>query len=142
MGLKQDIRTSSSVHGQQVSEHIARLPLHVRPALTHLRGLMLSIDTEIKEHIKWNAPAFYYSGKMKAFDAKEHKRDILVMNWRKDKIMCVLPTGACIENSTEILEGDYKDGRRIIFFTDLNDILSKERFLRNAIREWLDRIEK
>lgn len=125
-----------------VTEHISKLPENVKPAIEYLRKVMLSINCEISEHIKWNSPAFYYSGKIKAFNAKEYKRDILVLNLRNNKIMCVLPTGMNIINNTEILEGDYTDGRRIIHFKDLDDIKVKEQKLINAITEWLELIEK
>ncbi|MBX2917155.1 MAG: hypothetical protein KF856_17935 [Cyclobacteriaceae bacterium] len=78
----------------------------------------------------------------KDFDPKEYKRDILVMNLRKDKIMCVLPTGMSIKNNTQILEGNYTDGRRIINFNDLADIKAKEEKLKLTIKEWLDLIER
>ena len=90
---------------EQVTEHISKLPQTIQPAVEYLRQVILSIDTEIGEHIKWNSPAFYFSGEMKPFDPKEYKRDILVMNLRNEKIMCVLPTGMKIEKNTEILEG-------------------------------------
>lgn len=105
-------------------------------------GSVLSIDGEIAKHIKWNSPAFYYSGEIKAFDPKEYKRDILVMNLRKDKIMCVLPTGMNIKTNVDILEGDYADGKRMIYFKDLEDIQQKESKLRATIKEWLSLIEK
>lgn len=127
---------------EQVTNHIKLLPTEIQPAIEHLRQVMLSIDTEIAEHIKWNSPAFYYLGDIKAFDAKEYKRDILVMNLRNNKIMCVLPTGMNIKVNTEILEGDYTDGRRMIYFKDLNDIKEKEQKFRNAIKEWLELVEK
>lgn len=127
---------------EQVEQHIANLPKEIQPAIEHLRQLILSIDNNIAEHIKWNSPAFYYSGEMKAFDPKEYKRDILVMNLRKDKIMCVLPTGMTIKNNTEILEGDYTDGRRIVNFKSLDDIKQKEAKFIETIKEWLTLIEK
>jgi hypothetical protein len=127
---------------EQVKEHIGKLPETIRPAIEYLRQVILSIDTEIAEHIKWNSPAFYFSGKMKPFDPKEYKRDILVMNLRNDQIMCVLPTGMRIVKNSEILEGKYTDGRRMINFKDLDDIKAKEQKLRNAITEWLELIEK
>lgn len=127
---------------EQVDQHIAKLSPHIQPAIQYLRQVMLSIDNEIAEHIKWNSPAFYYSGEIKAFDPKEYKRDILVMNLRKDKIMCVLPTGMNIKTNVEILEGDYTDGRRMICFKDLEDIQQKEPKLRATIKEWLSLIEK
>jgi hypothetical protein len=79
---------------------------------------------------------------MKDFDPKQYKRDILVMNLRKDKIMCVLPTGMDLSNNTEILEGNYTDGRRIINFSNLEDIKRKEVMLMEVIKEWLSLIEK
>ena len=125
-----------------VAQHIERLPPDIQPAVQYLCRLILSIDPEIAEHIKWNSPAFYYSGEIKPFDPKEYKRDILVMNLRKHKIMCVLPTGTKIKQNTEILEGDYTDGRRMITFTDLEDIKSKEEKFKETIKEWMSLIEK
>lgn len=127
---------------EQVTEHIGKLPETIRSAVEYLMQLILSIDTEIAEHIRWNSPAFYFSGEMKPFDPKEYKRDILVMNLRNDKIMCVLPTGMSIVTNTEILEGNYTDGRRMINFKDLADIKAKEQPLRNAIKEWLEQVVK
>ena len=127
---------------EQVSQHIAQLPGHIRPAVEYLRKAILSVDDSIAEHIKWNAPAFYYNGEMKASDPKEYKRDMLVMNLRKDKIMCVLPTGTIIRKNTELLEGDYTDGRRMIHFKGLDDIKAKEKQLKITLKEWLGQIEK
>lgn len=125
-----------------VTEHIEKLPKEIQPAIAYLRQLILSIDPEIAEQIKWNSPAFRYTGKMKPFDPKEYKQDILVMNLRKDKIMCVLPTGAILTKNIKILEGDYTDGRRIITFKDFADIKAKENELKKVIKEWLNLIEK
>lgn len=127
---------------EQVSQHIQKLQPAEQPVVEYLRQLILSVNDKIAEHIKWNSPAFYYTGEMKAFDPKEYKRDILVMNLRKGKIMCVLPTGMAIKKNTEILEGTYTDGRRMITFADLSDIKKKEQKLKNTIKEWLDLVEK
>ena len=126
----------------QVNQHIQKLPAAIQPAIEYLRQVILSVDKEIAEHIKWNSPAFYYSGEMKAFNPKEYKRDILVMNLRKDKIMCVLPTGMNIKKHTEILEGDYTDGRRMIYFNDIEDAKQKKQQLIDALKEWLSLVEK
>jgi hypothetical protein len=64
------------------------------------------------------------------------------MNLRKEKILCVLPTGISIKQNTAILEGDYTDGRRMITFKDLDDIKAKEQQFKDAIKEWLSLIEK
>ena len=39
----------------------------------------------------------------------------------KGRVLLVFPSGAKIDNASQILEGDYKDGRRIIVFKDKAD---------------------
>jgi hypothetical protein len=41
-----------------------------------------------------------------------------------------------------LLEGDYKDGRRTMIFTDLKDVKAKEKALQTLIKEWLKTVEK
>lgn len=127
---------------EQVSQHIRQLSKEIQPAINYLCELILAVDKDIAAHIKWNSPAFYYTGEMKDFDPKEYKRDILVMNLRKDKIMCVLPTGMNIKTNTRLLEGDYTDGRRIITFKNLEDIKQKEGQLKELIKEWISLVDR
>ena len=79
---------------------------------------------------------------MKPFDPKEYKRDIIVMNLYKGWIMLVFPSGAKIKDTSGLLEGDYKDGRRTMIFTDLKDVKAKEKALQTLIKEWLKTVEK
>jgi hypothetical protein len=99
------------------------------------------IDPEIREHIKWNSMAFFYSGEMEEFDAKEYKRDILVVNLHRGKFLLVFPTGSKIENS--ILKGkNYPDGRKILTIDSLSDLKKIESDLKAGIINWLAQIEK
>jgi len=41
-----------------------------------------------------------------------------------------------------LFEGDYKDGRRIIIFKDLDDVKSKEKALKKLIKDWLKLVDK
>jgi hypothetical protein len=79
---------------------------------------------------------------MKPFDPKEYKRDIIVMNLHKGRIMLVFPSGAKVKNSSGFLEGDYKDGRRTVVFTDIDDVKAKQKILQDVIKEWLILVEK
>ena len=139
MANAKSIKASDS---EQVTSYIKKLDKDLASAIEFARQIILSSDKEIKEHIKWNSPSFYFSGEMKPFDPKEYKRDLIVMNLHKGSILMVLPTGARIKKATEILEGDYKDGRRLIRFKDLNDIKSKQTKLKAVIKEWFSLIEK
>jgi hypothetical protein len=79
---------------------------------------------------------------MKPFDPKEYKREIIVFNLFKGKIMLVFPSGAKVNDASGLLEGDYKDGRRIVIFKDLKDVKAKEKNLQQAIKVWLKLVDK
>lgn len=127
---------------EQVTQHIKRLKATVAEVVETLRQIILSTDEEIGERIKWNNPSFYYKGDMKEFDPKEYKRDMIVMNLFKDRIMLVFPSGAKVNDKSGLLEGDYKDGRRISIFKDLSDVKQKQKALQKIIKDWLKLLDK
>jgi hypothetical protein len=127
---------------QQVTAHIQKLDPAIRDVVETLRQIILNTDTEIGEYIKWNNPSFYYTGEMAPFDPKEYKRDIIVMNLHKNRIMLVFPSGAKVNDTTGLLEGDYKDGRRLAIFKDMDDVKAKIIHLQNVIKKWLALVEK
>lgn len=128
---------------EQVSDYISKLEITLAEIILYLRNLILETDQEIAEHIKWNSVSFYYSGEMKPFDAKEYKRDLLVLNiHRKQGIIIVFPTGNKIKDPSGLLEGNYSDGRKIAIIKDLEDAKVKKEPLQDAIKDWLSKIEK
>jgi hypothetical protein len=127
---------------EQVTEHIQKLDPEVAKIVETIRQIILNTDKEIGERIKWNNPSFYYLGDIKPFNPKEYKREIAVFNLFKGRIMLVFPSGAKINDTTGLFEGDYKDGRRLIIFKDLEDVLLKQNNLQNIIKEWLKLVEK
>ncbi|HVW12763.1 MAG TPA: DUF1801 domain-containing protein [Mucilaginibacter sp.] len=135
-------KTAGLTDAEEVTAHIQKLEPGLRKIIEKLRGIILDIDKEIGERIKWNNPSFYYTGEMQPFDPKEYKREIIVFNLFKGRIMLVFPSGAKINDMMGFLEGDYKDGRRIHIFKDMDDVLAKEKTLQHVIREWLKLVEK
>ena len=127
---------------EEVTEHIKKLEPGLGIIIGVIRQIILSTDKEIGERIKWNNLSFYYTGEMKPFDPKEYKREIIVMNLFKGRIMLVFPTGAKVNDTSGLLQGDYKDGRRITVFKDMNDVRSKEMALQKVIKQWLKLVEK
>lgn len=125
-----------------MTEHIRKLDPELGGVIETIRQIILSTDKEIGERIKWNNPSFYYTGEMKPFDPKEYKREIVVMNLFKGRIMLVFPSGAKVKDTSGLLEGDYKDGRRIATFKDLNDVKAKEKSLKKIIKDWLKLVDK
>ncbi len=127
---------------EQVTNHIRKLDAAFGKLIETLRQIILSTHKEVGERIKWNNPSFYYTGKIKPFDPKEYKREIIVFNLYKKRILLVFPSGAKIKDPLGLLEGDYKDGRRIMIFKDMEDIKSKEKALQQLIKNWLKQVEK
>jgi hypothetical protein len=126
----------------QVDAHIATLDPTIAPIIEALRKIILSTDKTIGEHIKWNNPCYYYTAEMKPFNPKEYKREIVVFNLYKGRVMMVFPSGARVNDTTGFLTGEYKDGRRIAVIEDLKDAKAKKKVLQAVIREWLRTIDK
>ena len=141
--MKATSKTSAPVSDKdQVTEHIKKLGPELRKTIQYLRELILSTDKEVGERIKWNNPSFYFTGEMKPFDPKEYKREIIVCNLHKGRVMLVFPSGAKVNDTSGFLEGDYKDGRRIVVFKDMDDIKSKKKLLQKVIKAWLKLVDK
>lgn len=122
---------------EKVTAHIGHLEPAVAETIQTIRQTILEAHPQIGEHIKWNSPAFFYAGVMKPFDPKEYKRDIVVVNLHRGKILLVFPTGDTIPDDTGLLEGSYTDGRRLVTFKDLADVKAKKKSLQHVIQQWI-----
>ena len=128
---------------EKVNEFMAELKYPLAEVIQYFRELILSIDKKIGEGIFYKAPAFYYTGKMKPFNPKDYKRYIVGCNlFRKDLLRVIFLRGATVADPTGILEGDYKDGRRLMSFTSIEDVKSKEKALKSIIKELVKNIDK
>ncbi len=127
---------------ESVNKHIAKLDPQTAEIVQAIRKIFLNSHKEIAERIKWNNPSFYFTGEMKPFDPKEYKREIAVFNLYKGRIMLVFPSGARVKDTSGLLEGDYKDGRRILIIKNHDDFKTKEKNLHKVIKEWIRTIDK
>jgi hypothetical protein len=85
-----------------------------------------------------NGPTFYFMGKMKPFAPKEYKRYLVGFNFfKQDAIRLIFLRGADAKDTTQILEGDYKDGRRILTFKNMEEVKKHEVALKKIIKELL-----
>jgi uncharacterized protein YdeI (YjbR/CyaY-like superfamily) len=136
-------KTIQLTQEEHVENYLNLLEHPLRKAVEALREIVLETDKEIGEQIKWNSLAFYYTGKMKPFDPREYKRDIVVFNLgKKDFVLLVFPTGVIINDKTGILEGKFKDTRKIVKFTSLDEVKSKKKDLQYVIRDWLKLVDR
>jgi hypothetical protein len=128
---------------EKVDAYMGKLKHPLAKVVQDLRQIILSTDKEIGEEIKWNAPTFFYAGKMKPANPKEYRRYIVVFNlFKQDCIRLVFPSGAKVKDSSGLLEGNYADGRRLAMFYNSKDVKSKEKALRAVVTKWLKLLEK
>jgi hypothetical protein len=128
---------------EKVDAYMAKLKHPLANVVADLRKIILSTNKEIGEEIKWNAPTFFYAGKMKPTDPKKYLRYLVVFNlYKKDCIRLVFPSGAKVKDTSGLLEGDYADGRRLAMFYSPQDVQSKKKTLGAVITKWLKLLEK
>jgi hypothetical protein len=142
MKTKQSSSTKPS-EPEKVDAYMKDLKHPLTDVVEALRRIILTVDREIGEEIKWNAPTFFYAGEMAPSNPKEYKRYIVVFNlFKKDCIRLVFPSGAKVDDGSGFLEGDYADGRRLALFSSLDEVRSKKAALQQMIRKWLTVLDK
>ncbi len=103
-----------------------------------VRRAILAVDPAIGEEIKWNAPAFFYTGPMKPFNPKEYRRHLIVFNFfRNDCLRLVFWHGDRAGDKSGLLEGDYPDGRRLAHLSSVKDLASRKKALAAAVKAQL-----
>lgn len=122
--------------------YIQKLSPDLAELVQGIRSCILAADPSIGEQIKWNSPAFFYTGDLKDADAKTYPRDLIVIHLRKGYALLIFPSGARIADPDKFLEGDYADGRRMLSIHSLVELDQKKTGLQNAIRSWLSGIPR
>lgn len=134
MAKKETNLTLGISETQKVDEYMENLKHPLFDLSQYLRNFILRVDKNIGEGIYWNVPTFYFTGKMKPFDPKEYRRFIVNFNfYRQDNLRIIFLRGADVTDKTGLLEGDYKDGRRIASFKSIDDLKRKEKELKSII---------
>ena len=137
--------TSESIPSQTeaVDGYMKKLKHPMKEVAQLLREIILSTDKTIGEEIAWNAPSFYYTGKMKPFAPKEYKRFIGGMNFfKKDCLRIIFLRGALANDKSGLLLGDYKDGRRLALFSSISEVKEKKKDLQKILKEILKKMDK
>jgi hypothetical protein len=128
---------------EKVDAYMAKLTHPLADVVAALRKIILSADRAIGEEIKWNAPAFFYSGELPPFNPKEYRRHIIVFNLhQQDCIRLVFPSGARLKDKSGLLEGDYPDGRRLALFHDMKEVKSRKAPLQQIVKQWLVTLDR
>jgi hypothetical protein len=127
---------------EKVDEWFRSLDHPLKAELQALREIILSADVAIGEHIKWNHPAFFYTGEMEPFDPKEYKRYLVIsnLNSKDGGVLLVFWQGGRVNDTSGFLSGDYADGRRLARFHKMDQVIASKEALIKVIKAQLNLI--
>ena len=121
-----------------VDDFLKKLNHPLKDVVEYLRTVILSADKSIGEGIYWNAPTFYYAGKMKPFEPKEYKRYIVGFNfYKQDSLRLIFLRDRCCRYKG-LLTGDFKDKRKLASFQNIEQVKKAEADLVKIIKEVKD----
>lgn len=132
----------NTIQHATVDDFIQAAEGNLKELLTALRQILNGFAPELGEHIKWNSPAYNYTGEMSDFDAKTYARDLVVLNCHRGYILMVFPNGATLEDPNKILEGQYTDGRRMITIKSSSDIQDKTEGIKHVVQAWINTLKQ
>lgn len=125
-----------------VDDYMKELDHPLKNLAEYLRKVILSAGASVGEGIYWNAPTFYYTGKMKPFDQKEYKRYIVGFNfYRQDTLRLVFLRGADASDPKGLLTGEFKDRRKIAMFQNVDQVKKVETDLIAIIKDLIKKID-
>ena len=111
---------------KQVDEFMEKLDHPFKVEVQTLREIIKNVNEGITEEIKWKAPSFNYKGYMATFNL-----------WAKQHVHLIFHNGAIVNDKSGLLEGNYAD-RRMVYFSDMQDVNAKKSALENIVKEWVN----
>ena len=108
----------------KVDEFLRELSHPLKAEVEAARSIIMGVNKDIHEEVKWNAPSFNYKGEyLVTFNLRETKRVHLVFH-----------NSQIAKVKNDLLEGDYVD-RRMIYFVNMKDIKANKPLLEKALRD-------
>jgi len=117
-------KASPVSRADKVDEFMQSLDHPFKAEVQALRDIIKGVNREIVEEIKWKAPSFSYKGEyLVTFNLRETERIHLVFH-----------NPSIPEVRSALLEGNYKE-RRMMYFTDMDDIKAKKTTLEKILKQ-------
>jgi uncharacterized protein YdhG (YjbR/CyaY superfamily) len=122
--------TAMAKKTENVESYMEKLDHPLKAEVQALRDIIKGVNENITEQIKWNAPSYRYKDYIATFNLRAtHHVHLIFHN----------PVIASIES--EILEGNYPD-RRMVYFTDMNDVNAKKAAVEYVVQELMKRMDE
>jgi uncharacterized protein YdhG (YjbR/CyaY superfamily) len=139
---KESLRSKKSARGKgaveeakAVDEFLRKLDHPLKPVLEAVRKVILSVNPEVREGIKWNAPSFHF----KDYFATTGLRSpdfVHVILHRGAKVKDNSTNGMRIADPASLLEWHAKD-RCSAKFYDMKDFKSKVAAFQDIVNQWI-----
>ena len=118
-------KAKPAMHGtEQVNDFMDQLDHPFKAEVEMIREMIKTVNKDVVEQIKWNAPSFSYKGET-----------LVTFNlWEKKRIHLVFHNPRIAKVKSKLMEGDY-DHRRMAYFADQNEIQAKRKDLEKALTD-------
>ena len=122
---------------RQVEEFLNNLEHPLKREIEEVRSIILGIDRDISEHVKWNAPSFCFNNDDRiTFNLRGNGFFKLVLH-RGAKVKESINLKPYFEDAQGLMEWATED-RATIKFTDIKDVEAKRAILKEVLRRWID----
>jgi hypothetical protein len=109
---------------EDVNIYMEKLDHPLKDGVQVIRQVIKGVRENIKEEIKWNAPSYRYRDYIATFNLRDKSRIHLVFHNPRTPLV-----------ASDLLEGNYTDGRRMAYFYDMTDIEAKKVELERVVQE-------
>ncbi len=103
-----------------------------------LRALILGVDPQITEGIKWNVPSFRTTEYFATFQLRSAENIRIVLHLGA-KVRDTAITGIAVADPTGLLTWQAKD-RATVTFRDLAEVSARQAAFEQLIREWIQHV--
>ena len=123
-----------------VDEFLDSLDEDKKAQVLKLREWILSCSSGLTEHIKWNAPSYVYEGEDRITFSLLNKQNVVKLVLRMGATRKEDKKGKPVLNDKFSLIEWASNIRGYITFTDLDDVVSREKAVKQLIIEWLNTV--
>lgn len=114
-----------------VDEYMAKLDYPFKAEVQMYREAIKGLSKDVTEEVKWNAPSFSYKGEY-----------LMTFNLRyPDKLHMVFHNALTPQVKCDLFEGNYPDGRRMVFFTSADDAKAGKQKVLQAMKDLMKLID-
>jgi len=114
-----------------IEAYLATFEHPLLDAITEVRGIFHAHSPAITEEVKWNAPTFSYRNE---YVCTIHVKAL-------DRVMLIFHNSVTPQVESDLLEGDYSDGRRMAYFSSLADVRERRAQLDDVIAQLIQLID-